>query len=115
LLYVAAVRSYLLYHDVDIVQAKFKRRVRLPRNHREDEEPIDASDIRKILLSCNNRRLKSYLLVLASGAMRTIEALAIRDKDIDFSVKPTKIHIERSSLKLALGETFTFLMRPPNS
>ena len=73
LLYVAGTRSYLLYYDIDIVQAKFKRRVKLPKNHREDEEPIDASDIRKILLSCNNVRLKSYLLVLASGALRANE------------------------------------------
>jgi integrase len=30
---------------------------------------------------------------LASGGMRAVEALAIRIKDIDFSVNPTKIHI----------------------
>ncbi len=65
----------------------------MPKMYREDEEPLDVSDIRKILLSCNNRRLKIYLLVLASGCMRTAEALAIRLKDIDFIVSPTKIHI----------------------
>ena len=59
-LYVAALRSYLLYHDIDIVPAKFKRRVKLPKNHRENEQALDTSDIRKILLSCNNRRLKAY-------------------------------------------------------
>ncbi len=35
-LYVAIVRSYLGYNDVDIVPSKFKRKVRLPKNHRED-------------------------------------------------------------------------------
>jgi len=45
----------------------------MPKSHREDEEPLDASDIRKILLACNNRRLKTYLLVLASGGMRAVE------------------------------------------
>lgn len=98
-LYVAAIRSYLLYFDIDIVPAKFKRRVKLPKNHREDEEPIDASDIRKILLSCNNLRLKSYLLVLASGAMRASEAIAIRNCDIDFSNTPTKIHVRAEYTK----------------
>jgi len=98
-LYVAALRSYLLYHDIDIVPAKFKRRVRLPKNHRETEEPLDAPDIRKILLSCNNRRLKAYLLTLASGGMRAIEAIAIRNSDIDFSVSPTKIHIRSEYAK----------------
>jgi integrase len=72
-LYTTAVRSYLSYYDIDIVPSKFKRRVRLPKNHREDEEPLDAADIRRILLACNNRRIKAYLLVLASGGMRTAE------------------------------------------
>ena len=99
LLYVAAIRSYLLYYDIDIVPAKFKRRVKLPKKHREDEEPIDASEIRKILLSCNNLRLKSYLLVLASGAMRANEALAIRNCDVDFSISPTKVHLRAEYTK----------------
>ena len=99
LLYLAGIRSFLLYWDIDIVQAKFKRRVKLPKNHREDEEPIDASDIRNILLSCNNLRLKSYLLVLASGAMRANEAIAIRNCDIDFTTSPTKVHIRAEYTK----------------
>ena len=74
-LHVAAIRSYLAYHDIDVIPSKFKRKVRMPKLYREDEEPIDAEDIRKILLTCNNRRMKAYLLVLASGAMRAIEAL----------------------------------------
>ncbi|HYV52144.1 MAG TPA: hypothetical protein VE971_02515 [Candidatus Eisenbacteria bacterium] len=49
----------------------------MPKSYREDEEPLDASDIRKIMLACNNRRLKTYLLVLASGGMRVVEDLAI--------------------------------------
>ena len=52
----------------------------------EKEEPLDVSDIRKILLPCNNRRLKTLLLVLASGAMRVTEALATRNMDLDFTV-----------------------------
>jgi integrase len=97
--YVGAVRSYFQYHDIDIVSAKFKRRVKLPKNYKEDEEHLDAADIRRILLSCNNRRLKAYLLVLASGGVRAIEAIAIRNSDIDFSVSPTKIHIRSEYAK----------------
>ena len=98
-LYVVAIRSYFAYHDLDVIPAKFKRKVRMPKLYREDEQPIDAEDIRKILLSCNNRRLKAYLLVLASGAMRAVEALAVRLKDCDFSVSPTKIHIRKEYAK----------------
>lgn len=98
-LYVAAVRSFLQYHDVEISPSKFKRKVHLPKNHREDEEPLDAADIRKILLSCNNRRLKAYLLVLASGGMRATEALAIRNVDISFESSPTRVHIRKEYSK----------------
>jgi integrase len=98
-LYIAAVKSFFAYHDIDIIPSKFKRKVRMPKLYREDEQPLDVQDIRKILLACNNRRLKAYLLVLASGAMRAIEALAIRIKDCDFSVSPTKIHIRKEYSK----------------
>jgi integrase len=98
-LYLAVIRSYLAYHDIDIVPSKYKRKVKVPKIHHEDEEPIDASDIREILLSCNNRRLKSYLLVVASGGLRATEACAIRLCDIDFSFKPTKIHIRKEYTK----------------
>ena len=76
-LYVAAIRSYLAYYDIDVLPSKFKRKVKMPRIYREDEEAIDAPDIRKILLGCNNRRLKVALLVLASGGMRATEALQL--------------------------------------
>jgi integrase len=98
-LYVAAIRSYFAYYDIDVIPSKFKRKVRMPKLYREDEQPIDTEDIRKILLSCNNRRLKAYLLVLASGAMRTMEALATRLKDIDISASPTIIHIRKEYAK----------------
>jgi integrase len=98
-LYVAATRSYFAYHDIDVVPSKFKRKVRMPKRLREDEEAIDAADIRRILLSCSNRRLKAYLLVLASSGARAVEALAIRNKDCDFSTSPAKIHIRKEYAK----------------
>lgn len=54
---------------------------------------LSMAEIRVLLLKCNNQVLKTYLLVLASGGMRTVEDLAIRIKDIDFDVKPTTVHI----------------------
>src|SRR5262249_5869461 len=67
-LYVASIRSYFAFNDVDIIPSKFKRKVKMPKSYREDEEPLDVNDIRKILLNCNNRRLKVYLLLLARNA-----------------------------------------------
>ncbi len=98
-LYVASMRSYFAFNDVDIIPSKFKRKVKMPKPYREDEEPLDVNDIRKILLNCNNRRLKAYLLLLASGGMRALEGLATRLCDIDFSVNPTKIHIRKEFAK----------------
>jgi integrase len=92
-LYVAAVRSYLEFFDIDIVPSKFRRRVKIPKYYREDEYPIDVHDIRKLLLKCNNRRLKACLLVLASSGLRPIEACALRIQDVDFIVTPTKVHV----------------------
>jgi integrase len=92
-LYVAAVRSYLEFFDIDIVPSKFRRRVKIPKYYREDEYPIDVHDIRKLLLKCNNRRLKAYLLVLASSGLRPIEACALRIQDVDFIVTPAKVHV----------------------
>jgi integrase len=94
-----SVRSYLAYYDIDIIPSKFKRKVKMPKLQIEDEIPLDIGDIRKLLLACSNRRLKTYLLVLASGGMRATEALAIRLKDLDFTVEPTKVHIRKEFSK----------------
>ncbi|MGB6594274.1 MAG: site-specific integrase [Candidatus Nitrosopolaris sp.] len=102
-LYLTAIRSYFGYYDIDVISSKFKRRVRIPKCYREDEKPLDVSDIRKILLSCSNRRLKPYILTLASGGMRALEGLAIRLCDIDFTSTPTKIHIRKEFVKTRMA------------
>jgi integrase len=97
--YLVGIKSYFAYYDIDVMPSKFKRKVRLPKRLQEDQEPIDAEDIRNILLNCNNMRLKIFILVLASGAMKSTEALAIRIKDIDFNSNPTKIHLRKEYTK----------------
>jgi integrase len=51
--YLAALRSFFAYYDVDVIPAKFRRKVKVPKVTREDEQAIDVEDIRKILLSCH--------------------------------------------------------------
>jgi integrase len=99
------IKSYLAYYDVDIIPSKFKRKVKLPREAREDEEPLDVQDIRRILLACNNRRLKTYILVLASSGLRAIEGLSLRLRDCDYSVTPTKIHVRKEYSKTRVART----------
>jgi integrase len=100
--YLTAIKSYLAYYDIDIIPSKFNRKVKVPKVYREDEEPLDVRDIRNILLNRSNRRMKAYLLVLASGGLRAVEGTAIRLKDIDF-VNPTKIHIRKEYAKTRTG------------
>jgi len=107
-LYITAVKSYLQYHDIDISQNKFKRRVRLPRNHNKKEVAIDASDVREILKSCNNIRIKAIFYVLASSGIRITECLMIRYKDIDFDSNPTKITIREEFAKTR-NERFVYI------
>jgi integrase len=97
--YVNYVKSYLQYHNIDIVPQKFKRRVMLPKVPQEDAQPIDENDIRTILNQCHNRRLKTYLLVLASGGLRSIEACAIRVCDVNFNSSPVQVHIRAEYTK----------------
>ena len=95
--YVNAVNSYFQFYDIDINPRKYKQRVDIPKQYHEEEQPIDHEEIREILKACNNRRLKPYLYVLASGGMRANEALGLRLGDIDFSVSPTKVHIRKEN------------------
>jgi integrase len=97
--YLNDVKSYLQYHDIDIAPHKFKKRVILPKIPQEDSQPIDANDIRTILNQCHNRRLKAYLLVLASSGARPIEACAIRVCDINFDSSPVRLHIRADYTK----------------
>jgi integrase len=92
--YMAAVRGYLGYYDIDIIEQKFKNKVTMPKNRKEDERPLDVQDIRQIILAITNRRLRAYCLVLASGRMRATEALAIQLENIDFTTHPTRIYMK---------------------
>lgn len=94
-LHVAAVRSLLEFSDIEISQHKFKRRVKQVKKYREYEQPIDVTDIRNLLIKCTNRRLKAYILVLATSGLRAMEACSLRIKDVDFSVSPTRIHVRK--------------------
>jgi len=38
--YITSVRSYFAYHDVDVIPTKFKRKVKMPKSYREDEEAL---------------------------------------------------------------------------
>ena len=99
----AAVRSFLMYYDIDIVPSKFRRRVKMPKSYLDPEEPLSLSDIRDLLEFCNNTRLTCYLLLLVSSGLRPKEAASLRLKDVDFSVSPTRITIRKEITKTKRG------------
>jgi integrase len=84
-LYNNASRSYFQFHDIDVIPSKYKYRVILPSLYHTRETPIDSNDIKEILHHCTVRRLKPFLLCLASGGMRSIECLSVRLCDVNFS------------------------------
>ena len=120
----AVARSYFLYNDVEISSTKFKYKISLPPVYHEDEEAIDSTDIKEILNHCSNRRLKAYLLMLASGGMRAIEALAIRECDLDFTginfddpndrENPAGVRIRKEYPRPKPRGIFSYQMKPPD-
>ena len=78
---------------------KFKKMVTLPSKQKRNKQAIDAEDIRVILSSCTNTRLKALLLVLASSGMRVGEALSLRNSDVNFDESPTKVHLRAENTK----------------
>lgn len=106
--YLASIRSYFQNYDIEISTWRFKHKVRIPKTPQGEEQPIDASDIRKILKATNNRRLKAYLLVLASSGLRATEAITLRLKDFDFESIPTRIHVRPEFAKTRV-ERFVYI------
>lgn len=97
--YIAAVKSYLEFYDIDIVPSKFRRRVKMPKFYADPEDPLSLTDIRELLEFCSNARLRCYLLVLVSSALRPIDAASLRLCDADFSILPTRITVRREYSK----------------
>ncbi len=107
-LHFAAVESYLADNDIETSKRKLKRRVRLPKKFKSIKEPLNAQDIRDILLSCKHDTLKAFLLVIARSGMRAMEALTLRNRDVDFSTIPTKIHV-RSEISKTNQENYIYI------
>ena len=98
-IYIAVVRSFLEYNDIDISNSKFKREVKMPKAYPDQEEPLTLTDIRELLEYNSNHRLRAFILLLVSSGMRAMEACSLRLQDVDFSSSPTKITIRREYSK----------------
>jgi integrase len=90
---VVTVKNFLEYHDIDISPRKFKLKVKLPKAIRKNKEALSKEDIIEILNACSNIRLKTYVMFLAAGGFRAVEALSIRIKDLDIESRPARVFV----------------------
>jgi integrase len=90
---IITAKNFLEYHDVDISPRKFKFKIKLPRVIRRNKDALNKEDIINILNACSDIRLKTYIMLLAAGGFRAVEALSIRICDIDFDASPVKVSI----------------------
>ena len=107
---VITVKNFLEFNDVEISPRKFELKVKLPKDIRRIREALDKNDINNILNSCSDIKLKTYVLFLASTGMRAVEALSIRNKDLDFTCSPAKVAIRGEYTKTKV-DRHVFLTR----
>jgi integrase len=91
--HVITVKNFLEYYDIDISPRKFKLKVRLPKIVRRNKEALSKEDVVDILNACSDIRLKTYVMCLAAGGFRAVEALSIRIKDLDLESKPPQVFV----------------------
>jgi len=105
---IITAKNFLEYHDVDISRRKFKFKIKLPRVIRRNKDALNKEDIINILNACSDIRLKTYIMLLAAGGFRAVEALSIRICDIDFDASPVKVSI-RGEYTKTKADRFVYL------
>ncbi|MGA8083539.1 MAG: tyrosine-type recombinase/integrase [Candidatus Nitrosopolaris sp.] len=91
--YVITIKNFLEYSDIDISPRKFKLKVRLPKVVTKNKETLSKEDVVDILNACSDIRLKTYVMLLAAGGFRAVEALSIRIKELDLESKPARVFV----------------------
>lgn len=103
--HVIIAKTFLEYHDIDIIPRKFKLKVKMPKVVRKDKQALSKNDVINILNSCADIRLKTYVMLLAATGMRPTEALSIRIKDINTTSNPVKISLRGEYTKTKMDRT----------
>ena len=88
---IVTAKNFLEYNDIDIIERKFKLKIRLPKNVKRDKQALDKNDIVNILNGISEIRLKTYVMLLAGTGLRATEGLSIRNRDLDLESNPSKI------------------------
>jgi integrase len=93
------IKHFLEANDVTINQTKFKMKIKLPKEIKREKEGITKDQIREILAACEDIRLKTYVMFLASTGWRASEALSLQLQDIDFDRNPVRINLRGENAK----------------
>src|SRR5215204_2258218 len=104
------IKHFLEANDVTINQTKFKIKIKLPREIKREKEGITKDQVREILAACDDIRLKTYVMFLASSGWRASEALSIQLQDIDFDCNPVRVNLRGENAKTRT-DRHTYLTR----
>jgi integrase len=102
---VITIKNFLEYFDIDISPRKFKLKIRLPKVVRKSKEALSKEDVVDILNACSDIRLKTYVMFLAAGGFRAVEALSVRIKDLDLETKPARVFVRGEYTKTKTDRT----------
>ena len=91
--HIITIKNFLEYRDIEISPRKFKLKVRMPRVVRKNKEALSKQDIVDILNECSDIRLKTFVMFLAAGGFRAVEALSVHVKDLDVKSVPPRVFI----------------------
>jgi integrase len=93
------IKHFLEANDVTINQTKFKMKIKLPKEIKRENEGITKDQVREILAACDDIRLKTYVMFLASTGWRASEALSVQLQDIDFDRNPVRVNLRGENAK----------------
>jgi integrase len=93
------IKNFLEAKDIEIVDRKFKLKVKIPKPVKSDKESLSKETIVKILETCSDIKLKTYVLFLAATGCRASEGCAVRLCDLDLDKHKVKIRGEFTKMK----------------
>jgi integrase len=104
------IKHFLEANDITINQTKFKMKIKLPKEIKREKEGLAKDQVREILATCDDIRLKTYVMFLASTGWRASEALSVQLQDIDFDRNPIRVSLRGENAKTRT-DRHTYLTR----
>lgn len=103
--WMAAIKRFYGYGDVEISDVKFKNRVTIPKDRKEDAVPLEQAQVRQILQGITNLRLKAYCTAEACIGPRPVENAAVRYQDVAWAQDWPAVYMRAEYSKNKLPRT----------